>query len=105
MISGGATDGVGASARFSFVHSLVVDCAGNIFAADYNNHAVRKITPQGVVTTVAGKLGTSGYALGNLPGLLDGPQGLASDSSDVLYLLTSTALHNQPAVEILTIKM
>ena len=101
----GALDGPGSSAKFSYVNSIVVDSAGSIFAADGGNHAIRKITPQGVVSTVAGKLGTSGYSLGNLPGLLNGPQGLAIDGSDLLYLIVSTTLNSQPAVEILKIKL
>ena len=101
----GALDGPGPAARFGNLNSIVVDSAGNIFAADTANHAIRKITPQGVVTTVAGQLGVPGYGLGALPGLLNSPQALAIDASDVLYLTVSTALNNLPAVEILKIKL
>ena len=87
------------------MNSIVVDSGGNIFAADGRNNAIRKITPQGVVTTAAGKLGVPGYGLGALPGLLNGPQGLAIDGSDVLHLIANTILNNQPAVEILKIKL
>jgi hypothetical protein len=46
---------VGAAARFSNLGRLAVDAAGNIYAADPINGAVRKITPEGQVTTVAGR--------------------------------------------------
>lgn len=100
----GALDGPGPAARFGNLNSIVVDSAGNIFAADTANHAIRKITPQGVVSTVVGQLGVPGYALGALPGLLNAPQALAIDSSDVLYLIVITTLNNLPAIEILKVK-
>lgn len=50
----GNTDGVGAAARFNFPQSVAVDRAGNIYVADRGNYTVRKITPQGVVSGLAG---------------------------------------------------
>ena len=105
LVASGAVDGTGAAARFGNMHSIVVDSAGNIFAADSPNHAIRKITPQGVVTTVVGKLGVAGYAVGALPGLLNSPQALGIDASDVLYFISVTSLNNKPAVEILKARL
>jgi len=61
--SGGA-DGPGSIARFQFPADLTVDAAGNVYVADTDNHAIRKVTPAGVVATVAGLVGTSGSADG-----------------------------------------
>lgn len=52
--SAGFTDGQGASASFNLPYSIDVDSEGNIYVADQGNRAIRKITPNGAVTTIAG---------------------------------------------------
>ncbi len=56
----GSADGAGADARFNEVHGVGVDRAGNVYAADFGNHTIRKITPDGVVATIAGQAGNPG---------------------------------------------
>ncbi|HEY8026348.1 MAG TPA: DUF4214 domain-containing protein [Burkholderiaceae bacterium] len=60
----GATDGNAATALFSFPTSLAVDPAGNLFVSDTGNDTIRKVTPSGIVSTVAGQAGLRGYADG-----------------------------------------
>jgi hypothetical protein len=56
---GGYKDGIGADARFYFPHGVATDKAENVYVADYGNDIIRKITPTGEVTTIAGKASES----------------------------------------------
>lgn len=56
----GFQDGTGINARFNEIRGITLDNDGNIIVADKENHAVRKVTPAGEVTTLAGT-GTSGF--------------------------------------------
>lgn len=60
----GSTDGLGNTARFYGPGSMVMDSKGNLIVADMNNYVLRKITPDGMVSTIAGKVGQSGYVNG-----------------------------------------
>ncbi|MDQ2793453.1 MAG: NHL repeat-containing protein [Bacteroidota bacterium] len=52
----GFADGTGAHARFRYPTGLAVDAQGNVFIADRGNHLIRRVSPQGEVTTVAGQV-------------------------------------------------
>jgi sugar lactone lactonase YvrE len=60
---GGYVDGVGTSALFNFPTGVAVDLQGNVYVSDYGNYRIRKVTPAGVVTTVAGT-GSKGFVNG-----------------------------------------
>lgn len=60
----GSADGTGTAARFAGPNGIAVDGAGNVFVTDSGNHTIRRISPAGVVTTVAGIPGNSGSADG-----------------------------------------
>ena len=68
--SPGSTDSAGGTPTFQGPRNLAVDGAGNIYVADADNHLIRRITPAGVVTTVAGAALT--------PGATDAPSGPGS---------------------------
>jgi DNA-binding beta-propeller fold protein YncE len=83
----GSADGNGTTARFWNPQGLAVDGVGNIYVADTGNNVVRKITPMGQVTTIAGLAGVSGFADG--PGLqarFNGPAGIAVDHAGNIYV-------------------
>jgi len=61
----GSADGTNTTARFHYPCGLSVDASGNVYVADINNHTIRKVTPSGIVTTVAGLAGNGGDADGN----------------------------------------
>ncbi len=60
----GSADGTGAAARFSYPEGIAVTPGGVLYIADSGNQTIRKITPAGVVTTLAGTPGVQGSADG-----------------------------------------
>lgn len=83
----GSIDGTGTAAQFSWPTSLAVDAAGNVYVADGNNHMIRKITPEGIVTTHAGSPKAFGYDDGTgAAATFALPTGIASKSDGTLYV-------------------
>ncbi len=60
----GSADGPGLSARFYNPYGILVDPSGNCYVSDTNNHTIRRIAPDGTVSTLAGLAGQYGYADG-----------------------------------------
>jgi hypothetical protein len=58
--SPGSADGTGTNALFGYPTALAVDGVGNVYVSDYTNYTIRRITPTGEVTTLAGNAGYSG---------------------------------------------
>ncbi|GGZ06295.1 gluconolaconase [Pseudoduganella plicata] len=85
----GLRDGRGAAAAFHTPSALARDHLGNLYVADTGNHAVRRIAPDGTVTTVAGN-GQPGDADGKgAAARFNGPVGVAVDDAGVVYVADS----------------
>ncbi|ACB77889.1 NHL repeat containing protein [Opitutus terrae PB90-1] len=83
----GSADGIGAAARFQGIDGLAIDARGNLYAVDFTDHTVRKITPEGVVTTLAGSAGDHGTQVGHGgEARFDSPMAVAVDRWDNLYV-------------------
>ena len=77
--SPGYVDATGISAAFRQPNAIAIDASGNIFVADQGNSAIRKVTPAGVVTTVAGGPTQSS--------ILNTPTGLVIDKTGNLFIV------------------
>lgn len=83
----GHQDGPGAEAKFNDPTQLAVDQDGNVYVGDASNHVVRKITPEGFVSTLAGVPGKKGYLDGKPEeSLFNWPGGVAVDQDGVVYV-------------------
>jgi hypothetical protein len=81
--------GPAANARLRFPFSVVVDAAGNVLIADTDNYRVRKVSPEGIITTIAG---TGDGQLSGVGGPatsagLRGPVALAVDAAGNLFIV------------------
>jgi sugar lactone lactonase YvrE len=74
----GSVDGTGTGALLSRPSSLAIDPTGVIYFPDYDFATIRRVTPEGVVTTVAGTPETIGTQLGPLPGVMWPPMAIAA---------------------------
>jgi hypothetical protein len=83
----GSADGTAGAARFNSPHGVATDSGGNVYVADQVNHTIRKITPAGVVTTLAGTAGLPGSSDGRGGAArFDRPEGVATDSGGNVYV-------------------
>src|SRR5262249_15045437 len=110
----GSVDGLGSAARFSYPADVAVAESGNLYVGDRNNSTIRKITPAGRVSTLAGVAGNDAHVDGSLDvarfmyptGIALGEPGLiyvADGSNDTIRLLrlpdnsAPTSGHNYPS--------
>lgn len=83
----GSADGTGSAARFNRPRGIGVDQDFNVYVADFGSHTIRKITPGGTVTTLAGLAGTPGSQDGVGTGSrFNLPHGLSLDSAGNIYV-------------------
>jgi sugar lactone lactonase YvrE len=86
----GSQDGIGTSSRFFSPWGIAADALDNLYVADYDNHTIRKITPDGMVTTLAGNPGASGSEDGlGSAARFNNPRGVATDLDGNVYIADS----------------
>ncbi|WP_114757898.1 putative Ig domain-containing protein [Flavobacterium sp. AG291] len=84
--SPGSADGIGTAASFNRPFGLAIDASGNLYVTDYDGNKIRKITPSGVVSTLAGS-GSQGSVDGTgTAATFYNPSGIAIDPSGNLYV-------------------
>ncbi|MBI4325200.1 MAG: hypothetical protein HY674_08035 [Chloroflexi bacterium] len=88
--SPGSANGVGSAARFLWPNGVAVENGGTVYVADTYNSTIRKITPAGSVSTLAGAAGVAGFSdgLGDAA-RFNRPSGVAVDGNGVLYVADS----------------
>ena len=83
----GNLDGVGTAARFNAPRGLALNDRGEIFVADSGNHAIRRISPDGTVITVAGGSASGAFADGSgASARFNSPRGVTFGSDGLLYV-------------------
>jgi sugar lactone lactonase YvrE len=83
----GTADGVGSAARFTDPYGLAVDATGNVYVSDWDNATIRKITPNGTVTTIAGTANNFGSSDGfGTAATFETTSGVAVDAAGAVYV-------------------
>ena len=82
----GRVDGLGAAARFDTPFAVALDRVGDIYVADTFNNLIRRVTPTGLVSTVAGSLGSGARDGPGLQASFKLPTGIAADAFGNLYV-------------------
>ncbi|WP_174770065.1 putative Ig domain-containing protein, partial [Brevifollis gellanilyticus] len=87
----GSTNGIGSEVRFVAPCALCFDPAGNLYIVDRGSHLIRKMTPAGVVSTLAGKAGVFGHKDGSgVSALFKSPRGITYDPVLKALFVTDT---------------
>jgi sugar lactone lactonase YvrE len=85
----GFSDGIASNAQFNRPSGAAVDASGNVYVADRDNNRIRKISPEGIVSTFAGS-GTAGFADGaGVNASFNSPRSIVTDGNGNLYVADS----------------
>jgi hypothetical protein len=82
----GTNDGVGSAAAFYLPFGVATDAASNVYVGDQSANLIRKITPDGTVTTLAGSLDGGSFDSTNQLATFRQPSGLAIDGAGNIYV-------------------
>ena len=83
----GSSNGIGTGALFNSPHGMAVDKQGNIYVTEITNNLIRKITPAGVVSTLAGLAGASGTNDGvGSAARFNSPYAVTVDDAGIVYV-------------------
>ncbi len=80
--------GPASSAQFNGISALAFDAAGSLYVADFDNHRIRKISPEGTITSIAGT-GEPKYNGDEIPAItanIGEPCGVVVDAAGVVYI-------------------
>ena len=91
-VGGSGDGGLATKATFNYPTNIAIDSAGNLYIADQNNVAIRRISTSGIITTVAGTNGQWGYGGDGgqaTKATMSAPQGVTVDASGTMYIADS----------------
>ena len=101
LSASGCTDGTGSEARLGGPMGIATDASGNVYVADWVCHSVRKITPAGVVTTLAGRERGGADGIGTAA-RFEHPTGVAVDGAGNVYVTDWNGLRKVTASGVVT---
>lgn len=99
----GNVDGVGSAAKFFLPDDIEIDSHGNVLVLETGNRLIRKITPEGVVTTLAGNVRLRGQIdAAHMSASFSYPKSMAINSQDILFVTDGNTIRQVSPAGIVT---